>query len=343
MSDSFSKNMRHDEFVKSNLKKLAVAKDTLKILLPTEIQEKIDLDTLDLFDTEHIQAFSNKQSLADVVYKFRLKTNAPGLLHVHLEAQSKPDPTMPHRMFEMMVALQRQFITNAENNKTDKLPLPVVYPIIVYHGDTSYHHSTRWLDCFSPSEQNLVTQILTKPLPLFDLTNVPDNEFVRHIKAAFVYYGLKHAHDKRWEDMVSGLRKLLEQLINEHHLEEEYLSDLLTIVLNYSLVNFKGNIPVDALKTTLEELTEGLPDKVGERVMYMKDVLIDEGIRLGREEGIEEGIELGEERGEKRTIRRIVEALLFKKLPDTLIIDSTGISKKELQELKCQDHLKSDL
>ena len=62
------------------------------------------------------------------------------------------------------------------------------------------------------------------------------------------------------------------------------------------------------------------------------DRLINEGLQKGRQEGLQEGLQEGRQEG----CRDIALSLLKKGVDPKVIIESTGLSEKELEDLKNQ-------
>ena len=338
MSKKVFRKLTHDRFFKLNMHNLDVARDMLKELLPSAYLKQINLSTLALYPTEHLQAFSQKQTLADVVYSVKLQNGKAGLVYLHIEAQSHSDPIMPLRMIEMMVALQRQHWENHGR----ALPLPLVLPCIVYNGQGRYSLSTNWLDCFDESQQSLMVEMLTTPMPLINLSEIPDSDLAKHARAALMYYAFKHIWDKGWGEVLQGSVLMLKELQSAHDLDETELFTLFEFVLRYLADNSEPVPAIDEIESSLTELVDSLPGLLGETVMTVREVLINKGFQQGDErgfqrgieQGVQQGIEQGIERGVQQGICRVAVNMLQSGVADEQVCQFTGISMDELDAIK---------
>ena len=92
--------------------------------------DELDMDTLALVPTEHVtESLSVRRS--DLIWSVRWRDERV-YIYVMLEFQSAPDPTMPLRMVEYVVALYRSLINSRQIASAG--PYPPVYPLILYHG-----------------------------------------------------------------------------------------------------------------------------------------------------------------------------------------------------------------
>lgn len=203
--------------------------------------------------------------------------------------------------------------------------LPLVVPILFYHGYTSpYPYSQLWTDCFPLA--SVANQLYTGCFPLVDVTVVDDNDFINFRKVAIMELVMKHKHlrDKN-EHVIS----LIAQAINRNYNTD---SDVITI-LNYLF----ATIDTPNVEEVVQQLCDQV-EKYQEAIMSIAQRLQDKGIKVGWEkghqQGLEEGIEKGIEKGKYEANLATARALLKNGISLELIMESTGLSREDLISLQ---------
>ena len=92
-----------------------------------------------------------------------------------LEHQSTSDPLMPFRvLYYMMHGIRRHIL----RNKKRPLPLPLVYPIIVYNGVEPWAHDRDFFNLFG-SMESLAREVFLNPFRLIDVGTLEPDDFRR--------------------------------------------------------------------------------------------------------------------------------------------------------------------
>jgi len=145
-------------------------------VLPPELVARIDFSTLSLRPGSYVDdALSGSHS--DLLFSVRV-SGKPALLYVLFEHQSSPDKLMPLRLLGYIVRILTSHVDNTKAG-SDVLPLPVVIPIVLHHGDSGWSAALRLEDLF---DQQLVQDAgLSELIPrlrflLDDLNHVTDDE-----------------------------------------------------------------------------------------------------------------------------------------------------------------------
>lgn len=82
-----------------------------------------------------------------------------------------PEKLMAFRLLRYSVAAMQRHIEQGNDS------LPVVIPLLFYHGTTSpYPYSTQWFDCFA--DPQLAESVYRQAFPLVDITTIPDSEIL---------------------------------------------------------------------------------------------------------------------------------------------------------------------
>ncbi len=88
--------------------------------------------------------------------------------------------------------------------------LPVVIPLLFYHGTTSpYPYTTQWFDCFADPE--LAESVYRQAFPLVDITTILDEEILTHRQVALLQLVQKHIRTRDMLELAVELATLIEK------------------------------------------------------------------------------------------------------------------------------------
>jgi len=304
MSNSLS---HHDALFKKFLGNIAVARDFLDIHLPASLRERCDLSTLAMESSTFIK--NNLRSCySDMLYSVQT-TKGPGYIYTVIEHQSRPEKMMPYRMLRYCLEAMQQHLDQGHKQ------LPVVIPLLFYHGSTSpYPFTTHWLDCFADPE--LAESVYGQAFPLIDITTMPDDEIMTHRRVAVLELIQKHI---RTRDMLE-LSNDIAQLLNQWALPHEQFRSMLFYLAEC------GNT------SDAEQFLQNIARQTTD---YKEDVMtIAEQLR---QKGIQQGILIGEERAEQRGVKgnsiEIARKLIASGIERSVIMHSTALTEEELDSL----------
>ena len=241
---------------------------------------------------------------SDVLYSLKTVCGR-GYVHILIEHQSSPDKLMAFRLMRYAVAAMHRHLE--AGHKT----LPLVIPILFYQGRRSpYPWSLNWLEAFSNPE--IARQLYTTPFPLVDITVLPDDEIMQHRSMAALTLIQKHI---RQRDMAQLLDKLTVLL-----LLEQMSGQQITTLINY--------IAQAGEAEDVQKLLFGLAQRVpqhGETLMTFAEHMKQIGLAEGRQEGRQEG--------KRAAMLQIARAMLQRGFDSSAVIEITGLSQNELQQL----------
>ncbi|KOC92026.1 Rpn family recombination-promoting nuclease/putative transposase [Winslowiella iniecta] len=290
----------HDALFKQFLTYPEAARDFLQIHMPPALLKYCDLDSLHLescsFVEEDLRAF-----YSDVLYS--LKTvSGEGYIHCLIEHQSSPDKNMTFRLMRYAIAAMQRHL-NAGHDC-----LPVVIPILFYHGTTSpYPHPMNWLRAFS--DPDLAARVYGGDFPLVDVTVIPDSEILTHRRIALLEFLQKNI---RQRDLMLFLEPLA-MLI-----DSEYTTDMLVAaVMNYLLQVGETADPESFMRALARSTHhhEGLIMTLAEQ---LEQKGLQKGLRKGRQEGIKE----------------VAAKMLAEGLELVSVSKITGLTEEELNQLR---------
>lgn len=296
----------HDAIFKHVLGHVETARDFLEIHLPPALLTLCDLNTLKLEPGSLVEK-SLRSRYSDILYSVHTLTGE-GYIYALIEHQSRPEKHMAFRLMRYALdAMQRHL--NAKNST-----LPLVIPILFYHGQTSpYPYTLRWLDEFD--DPQLAYRLYSQPFPLVDITVIPDSEIMQHRRMASLELLQKHIRLRDLSTLIAPLAGLLAM---------EYTDpEQLVAILNYMLHNGKTEAP----EKLIQELTQYTLHNEG-TIMTVAEYLESKGLEKGLIQGLEKGLETG--RNEEAL--RIALAMLKNGIDPALVKEVTGVADDVLEQ-----------
>ncbi|WP_313488530.1 Rpn family recombination-promoting nuclease/putative transposase [Pseudescherichia sp.] len=293
----------HDAVFKTFLSRVETARDFIEIHLPSSLIHICKLDTLHLESGSFIED-SLRPYYSDVLYSLET-TCGRGYVHILIEHQSSPDKHMAFRLMRYAVAAMHQHLE--KGHKT----LPLVIPILFYQGRRSpYPWSLNWLEAFS--DPDIARQLYSTPFPLVDITVIPDDEIMQHRSMAALTLIQKHI---RQRDMAQLLDKLTVLLMLEQMSRQQVIT----------LINYIAQAgEAQDVQTLLFGLAQRVPQH-GETLMTFAEHM--------KQIGLAEGIQKGMQDGKRTAMLDIARAMLQRGFNSSTVIEITGLSKEELQQL----------
>jgi len=135
----------HDALFKKTFSVVEHAAAELRAVLPKELVTRADFSTLTLRGGSYIdEALSGSQS--DLLFSVQVSGKS-ALLYVLFEHQSSPDKLIPLRLLSYVVRILMRHVDEAKASG-DTLPLPVVIPVVLHHGDARWSTASRIEELF---------------------------------------------------------------------------------------------------------------------------------------------------------------------------------------------------
>ncbi len=289
----------HDAFVQKSLQRLEVAKDFLKQYLPESISKLIHWDTLssssemlygDNFSKRISDSILTAQMGEDIVY-FYIE-HLSGHKEICVEAYEKKS-----RLSERHRSI----------HKAKKIPL--IYSIVLYHGNKEYTHSTNisdYLDVVPELPLEVRRDNLHSQLQLIDLSIIPDEQLRQHFLAGALQYSLKNI---RATDIVAVLKQGFSSWLAD--LEAEH-SDFVKDLVQYLIEAGQFNDPEELKQVIHQELPQ-----TGEKMNNL--------IEYERQQGVQQGLQQG--------LQQVAKNMLEAGEPAEKITRMTGLSLEEIRSL----------
>jgi predicted transposase/invertase (TIGR01784 family) len=281
-----------------------VARDFLNAWLPHDLRSRIDFERFEMQPRSYINDV-RQESEVDVLFKTAID-DKEAYVYLLLEHQSKPDPLMPFRLLKYLCNIMDDHL---KTHKTKKLPL--IYPLVVYHGKRKYPFSTDLKELIDAPKE-LIDRFFLKPFQLIDLGCIEDETLKQHAWAGAMEFALKHIFSR---DILPWLENIASLM---HELDHSGGRDFIAIVLQYILE--RGEISDQSEFFKL--IDTKISPEMGEQIMSLATKL--------KKEGLEEGLVKGIEQGKILIATRMLE----EGSDPAFIIKVTGLSLDQIQKLQ---------
>lgn len=294
----------HDAVFRTFLSRVETARDFIEIHLPPSLMQICKLDTLRLESGSFIED-DLRPFYSDILYSLET-TSGCGYVHVLIEHQSSPDKLMAFRLMRYAIAAMQRHIE--EGHKT----LPLVIPILFYQGRRSpYPWSLDWLENFA--DPDTARQIYSTAFPLVDITVIPDDEIMEHRSMAALTLVQKHIWQRDMAELVDKLTSLL--------LLEQMSRQQITVLIKYMA---QAGEEQD-VRPLLYELAQRVTQHGGV-LMTLAEKWLEEGMQKGIKEGIKEG--------KRAALLNVAKAMLERGIDTTAVMEMTGLTSDDLQQLR---------
>ncbi|MGF7210910.1 hypothetical protein GGE65_005522 [Skermanella aerolata] len=280
----------HDQFFKELMTQPGVACAFLRERLP-EAVTALFADTEPRLEAGSFVDPEFRSQHSDLLFSMDLTSGDPALIYILFEHKSYPDAMVAFQLLRYVIAIWYRYLTGGGGK-----PLPVIIPMVVYHGAEPWNVPLGFSALFDPAlfdpERALAGIVPDFRYFLSDLGSQADHELSRFALLRSGLMALKHA--TRDADLVS-----IEAIVTA-----EIWHDLFCgVVIKYIFRAFRQIDRDEAIRllTTIKE-------KAGPAmVSNIAQEWIDEGKAMGLLQGIVEGMEQGVAQGMKQGVAQGME------------------------------------
>lgn len=319
----------HDKFFKETLGKVEVAKDFLNNYLPDSIMKIVEMDTLE----PQKDSFINKELqevFSDMLFRVNIN-NREGYIYFLFEHKSYTSKNISFQLLKYMLE-----IWEAKINKERIEELPIIIPLVIYHGKNKWNVSTNLGEMINGYKE--LPEDVRKYIPeceylLYDISGYTDEEIKGGVINKIVMTTLRDIQTKDIEGVIESIYKVIEYLteLGDKQTGIEYFETLMKYIFNARI-----DLTKEAIIKVMDKIESTYPEG-SDLVMTLAEKF--------REEGKEKGIEIGEVKSLiKTTIRLLTKK--FGVLPDKtkekiskLDADTLEIIIVEIFEYKSLDEI----
>lgn len=279
----------HDAFFKQVFSQPAHARELIQRYAPADVVAVLDLDTLENMGASFVDD-ELKQHFADLTYRVWARNGGETYICLLFEHKSYPDRWVSLQLLRY-VLLVWEFVHKQDGNK-----LPVVFPLVVYHGKRKWR-VRRDLHALVDLRglQALAHYVPTFDYHLFDLNALDDAHLSGTGLVDIALGAMKHIFDDRILDVIEQI------LVRFKVMSSEQRRETLQIVLTYimrSAERLDKNQFVRLVEDRKHDTT------IREDVMTLAQQLILEGKQIGLTEGKKLGLLIGRMEVALRLFRR---------------------------------------
>lgn len=258
----------HDRFFKELFSQLDTATDFIRHYLPEHLVEAIDLTTLEIVKESFVDE-ELRQYFSDLLLRVKLTNGGEAFIYILLEHKSSPDDLVA---LQLLIYLARIWQPNLRD-KTK--PLPLIFPVVFYHGEESWNVSRSFNALFDFGGLEPLREYAPEfKYHLCDLSKIEVAKGEARLRA-----GLAVLKYSRSDELPSRLREIFETI---RQLPEWRVMGYIRTVLKY-LVNVKNNLTWEIVEL---ELGTALPEQKGEIMKSLAEEWIEEGEQRGEQKGM---------------------------------------------------------
>ena len=289
----------HDKFFKETFGKVEVAKDFLNNYLPGSIMKIVDMSTLE----PQKDSFINKELqevFSDMLFRVNIDKRE-GYIYFLFEHKSYTSKNISFQLLKYMLE-----IWEAKINKERIEELPVIIPLVIYHGKNQWNISTnlgQMINGYKELPEDVKRYIPDYEYLLYDISGYTDEEIKGGVINKIAMTTLRDIQTKDIEGVIESIYKMIEYLIELEDKQTgiEYFETLMKYVFNARV-----DLTKEAIIKVMDKIESTYPEG-SDLVMTLAEKF--------REEGKEKGIEIGEVKSLiKTTIRLLTKK--FGVLPD---------------------------
>ena len=295
----------HDKFFKETFGNVEVTKDFLNNYLPQNIMKIIDMNTLepqkDSFINEELQ-----EGFSDMLFKVNINKRE-GYIYFLFEHKSYTSKDIAFQLLKYMIEIWEAKI---KKEKTDELPM--IIPLVIYHGKDSWNIKTTLGEMIT-GYKNLPKDI-QKFIPdyeylIYDISRYTDEEIKGQAQLRIILTIFRDIFTKNHKDLQESIYRAAEYLqkLEDKHTGIEYFETLIKYVFSA-----RADLTTRDINEIIDKIENTYPEG-SEVAMTLAEKL--------RQEGIEKGIEKGREEGETKALIKTAIKLLTRKfgiLPEEL-------------------------
>lgn len=288
----------HDKFFKETLGNLAIAKDFLVNYLPDPIKKAVDISTLELqkdsfINNELVESFS------DLLFKVNIQEKE-SYIYFLFEHKSYTDKGIAFQLLKYMVE-----IWESKMNKEGKKELPIIIPLVMYHGKANWKTPSNlgaMLNGYEVIPEELKAYVPNFNYLLYDVSIFSDEEIKGKAQLRILLTLFRHIFTKDSKELQQSILQSFKYLnkLEDKQTALEYLETMIRYIFSVdtSLTSTEKEQIIQGIETTYpegREVTMAIADKWREE---------------GWEKGLEQGLVKGMERGETKALSETAIQLL---------------------------------
>ena len=311
----------HDSFFKETMGKIEVAEDFLNNYLPVDIRDVIDTRTLEPQKDSFIDKELN-ETFADMLFKVNIN-DKEGYIYFLFEHKSYTSKNVSLQLLKYMTAI---WDAKVKNERKDELP--VILPLLIYHGRDKWKIGNtlgNLIKGYEDLPKDIKRYIPNYEYLLYDISEYTDDEIKGSAYLRIMLTVLRDIFTKDETEIYKTFEKAAEYIKELENKQSgiEYFETMMRYIFSArtDLTKETANEIMSKLETTYPEGSELL--------MTLAQAFREEG----KEEGIMKGMERGMEVGARKKELELVRNALNEGIEIELISKLTGLTKGEIDKI----------
>lgn len=311
----------HDSFFKETMGKIEVAEDFLNNYLPENIRNIIDTRTLEPQKDSFVDKDLN-ETFADMLFKVNIN-NEEGYIYFLFEHKSYTSKNVSLQLLKYMTAI---WDAKVKNEKKDELP--VILPLLIYHGRNKWKVGSNLGNLIKGYEdlpKDIKRYIPNYEYLLYDISRYTDEEIKGSAYLRIMLTVLRDIFTKDQAEIYKTFEKAAEYIKELENKQSgiEYFETMMRYIFSAR---------TDLTKETANEIMvklESTYPEGSELLMTLAQAFREEG----KEEGIMKGMERGMEVGARKEKIELVRNALREGIELELISKITGLTEGEINKI----------
>ena len=180
--EKFDINNPHDSLFRFVLKIKENALSCIEGHIPSHLLEIMELETLEICKDSFIDS-KLKDYFSDILYKVNLKDETPAYIYLLFKHKIYYNKYINLKLLKNIIKIKKIFLKKKKKKKK-KDKLPIVLPLVIYHGSDNWQKSRLSLSSLLSGPVDKFSEYIPDfKINLIDLTAIPDEE----IKGTIVY------------------------------------------------------------------------------------------------------------------------------------------------------------
>lgn len=267
----------HDKFFKEIFSNPLVARDFIENYLPEPILKIVDLNELEIQNGSHVDE-ELSELFSDMLFRTKINQR-DGYLYFLFEHKSYLDRMVALQLLTYMVRIWNQKV-----NRENDTHIPVIIPLVIYHGKTQWKMGSLLSDLIMdfdtlPEEVKQLTPDYR--YQLYDLSHFSDEEIKGNAELTIALSIFRDVFTKNSQEFLETIFKAARALdeLEEKETGIQYFETCMRYILTSG-----PQLSKDQLNTVIKQLA--VTYKEGSEVtMTLAEVLREEGFKKGIEEG----------------------------------------------------------
>ncbi|SMB82642.1 conserved hypothetical protein (putative transposase or invertase) [Desulfonispora thiosulfatigenes DSM 11270] len=296
----------HDKIFKETFSDVKVTKDFINNYLPESIINIIDTNTLIPLKDSFIDKNLNEY-FSDLLFGVKINERL-GYIYFLFEHKSYTSKNIAFQLLKYMVEIWEAKITKEHTNE-----LPIIIPLVIYHGKNKWQIRTtlgEMIEGYEELPEEIKEFIPNYKYLLYDVSKYKDEDIkgIAQLKIILTIFRDIFIKDKEGlKETITLAAKYLREL-EDRQTGIEYFETFLKYVFNVG-----ESLDEEDLKNIAEEIERIYPEG--------RELIMTTAERLRKE-------------GRKEERKNVARKLLIKGMPVAEIIDITGLTKEEIEKLK---------